>query len=433
MEEPQVDIFGMPWACCSTAPHFSGDATKLIDFLESVERLTQPLSLSDKDIIKYALKYSAQNERELFQTFKGNNFKDFANEALYCYPGHGTCYYTHPKITKFTPIEAPLDALPLHAPLQLKCAPAQLLSKAISPVCKIREATLTSAPPEPFFIEIVSPSAQIVSPTISKPQEHHHVVEPQGCEAILPVCKIHEAILTPACLEPSIVRIASPPVEIESPIISIPQVHPPKAEYQGSEAIMPMCEIHEAILATACLELSIIKTVSPSVYIEAPIMYQEELKCNLPLSVPHCMHYTPLEEHYATLIYHSLSQEDSLLTDDFALFAFSEYIEDCLPVKHPCITSPKHHVSDNPDASLMHYYMRDRAKGSLEETLYIQFSHFSSFSHFSLTTSDPPVAATFPKDCNASQDYLVDGAHAFTSRLEDYVCFCIFRILPASL
>jgi hypothetical protein len=103
-----VDSFGMPLRTNSTAPRFGGDYTQLVNFLESVERLAQPLGLSDKDIIKYALKYTAPNERELFQYYEGNNYEEFANSALFMYPECGTkrCY-TRPSVISAIPLPSP--------------------------------------------------------------------------------------------------------------------------------------------------------------------------------------------------------------------------------------------------------------------------------------------------------------------------------------
>ncbi|KAG1834930.1 hypothetical protein DFJ58DRAFT_735711 [Suillus subalutaceus] len=44
-----VDSSGMPLRIADSAPRFAGDYTQLVNFLESVEQLAQPLGLSDKD------------------------------------------------------------------------------------------------------------------------------------------------------------------------------------------------------------------------------------------------------------------------------------------------------------------------------------------------------------------------------------------------
>ncbi|KAG2740143.1 hypothetical protein P692DRAFT_201872632 [Suillus brevipes Sb2] len=139
-----VDSFGMPLCTCSTAPRFGGDYTQLLNFLESVERLAQPLGLSDKDIIKYALKYTAPNERELLQYYEGNTYEDFANSALFTYPECGIqCRYTRPtsviSAIPLAPLEAPHKAPPVGAPQQQEHAQDQPVAAVMAPTCEICE------------------------------------------------------------------------------------------------------------------------------------------------------------------------------------------------------------------------------------------------------------------------------------------------------
>jgi hypothetical protein len=133
-----VDSFGMPLHTNSAAPHFGGDYTQLVNFLESVERLAQPLGLSDKDIIKYALK-TAPNEREVFQCYEGNNnYEDFTNFALFMYPECAVKCYTHPtsaiSAILLAPLEAPHQAPLVGMPQQPECALGQPVAAAMVPV-----------------------------------------------------------------------------------------------------------------------------------------------------------------------------------------------------------------------------------------------------------------------------------------------------------
>ncbi|KAG2739757.1 hypothetical protein P692DRAFT_20881410 [Suillus brevipes Sb2] len=136
-----VDSFGMPLRTCSAAPRFGGDYTQLVNFLESVERLAQPLGLSDKEIIKYALKYTAPNERELFQYYEGNDYEEFANSALFMYPECGTKrrYTRLPSVQSaipLPPLEAPHEAPPVGAPQQPERALEEPVAATMAPVHK---------------------------------------------------------------------------------------------------------------------------------------------------------------------------------------------------------------------------------------------------------------------------------------------------------
>ncbi|KAG1831173.1 hypothetical protein DFJ58DRAFT_736731 [Suillus subalutaceus] len=144
-----VDSFGMPLRTCSAAPRFGGDYTQLVNFLESVERLAQPLGLSDKDIIKYALKYTAPNERELFQYYKGNNYEEFANSALFMYPECGIeRRYTRPTSAQST---IPLPPLEAHHEAPLVGAPQQPERALDQPaVAVMAPSTTKHAKPFPF-------------------------------------------------------------------------------------------------------------------------------------------------------------------------------------------------------------------------------------------------------------------------------------------
>jgi hypothetical protein len=125
----------MPLRGTSSAPRFSGDYTQVVNFLESVERLAQPLGLSDEVMIKYALKYTAAPQRQLLSYFEGDNYVEFADYVLDFYLECGIDHYTRPIIAKPAAREAP----PASAPPEPECALEQ---------CKIAPLAHSSAPPE---------------------------------------------------------------------------------------------------------------------------------------------------------------------------------------------------------------------------------------------------------------------------------------------
>ncbi|KAG1838013.1 hypothetical protein DFJ58DRAFT_734029 [Suillus subalutaceus] len=192
-----VDSFGMPLRTCSAAPRFGGDYTQLVNFLESVERLAQPLGLSDKDIIKYALKYSAPNEREVFQCYEGNNtYEDFANFALFMYPECAIKRYTRPtsaiSAIPLPPLEASPEAPPVGAPQQPERAQDQLVAAAMAPICEIRETLPLPPTPTLPIIEIAFAPAHIEAPIVGEPTEHQSDTEDQLDEVVSPQLDICE-------------------------------------------------------------------------------------------------------------------------------------------------------------------------------------------------------------------------------------------------
>jgi hypothetical protein len=157
-----VDSFGMPLHTNSAAPRFGGDYTQLVNFLELVERLAQPLGLSDKDIIKYALKYTAPNEREVFQCYEvNNNYEEFANFALFMYPECAVKHYTHPTSAKSVIPLAPLEAPPVGAPQQPECALEEPVAAVVAPVHETREFVPLPLTPEAPIIKIALTPAYI--------------------------------------------------------------------------------------------------------------------------------------------------------------------------------------------------------------------------------------------------------------------------------
>ncbi|KAG2737424.1 hypothetical protein P692DRAFT_20883560 [Suillus brevipes Sb2] len=336
-----VDSFGMPLRTCSAAPRFGGDYTQLVNFLESVERLAQPLGLSDKEIIKYALKYTAPNERELFQCYEGNTYEDFANFALFMYPECGTKRrYTRPSAISAIPLP------PLEAPL------------------------------------------------VGAPQQPEHTLEQPAAAVMAPVHETRETIPLPPTPASPIVEITFVPAQIEAPIIgesTEPQSDP---EEQSDEVVSPQLDIRE-----------------PSAVANAPNTLPDEIVSSMVSNdLKHPSHFSaPIEEHSAVSelqnaphFTQSLSLLNPLVTDDTAHIAFSAYSDFRLPVKHPCIASPTHHiehVSGDSEAPPVHPMAPEVAQFTRLEALYIQpspFSPFSLISRYSLSTSFLPVANTSP-------------------------------------
>ncbi|KAG1761878.1 hypothetical protein EDD22DRAFT_953674 [Suillus occidentalis] len=186
-----IDSFGMPLHTNSTAPHYGGDYTQLVNFLESVERLAQPLGLSDKDIIKYALKYTAPNEREVFQCYEGNNnYEDFANFALFMYPECAVKRYTHPTSATsailLAPLEVPHEAPPVSAPQHPECTLEQPVAAVVAPVCKIRKVVPLPPTPEAPIIKIALTPAYIEAPIVGEPTEPQSDPEEQVNKVVSP-------------------------------------------------------------------------------------------------------------------------------------------------------------------------------------------------------------------------------------------------------
>ncbi|KAG2739210.1 hypothetical protein P692DRAFT_20704600, partial [Suillus brevipes Sb2] len=208
----------MPLRTCSAAPRFSGDYTQLINFLESVERLAQPLGLSDRDIIKYALKYTAPNERELFQYYEGNNYEEFANSALFMYPECGTKRrYTRPTSAQsaipLPPLEAHHEAPLVGAPQQPECASEQPVAAAMAPVHETRETIPLPPTPASPIIEIAFAPAHIEAPIVGEPTEVQNDPEDQLVEDVLPQLEIHEPTAIANAPE-------AQPEEIPSPMVN---------------------------------------------------------------------------------------------------------------------------------------------------------------------------------------------------------------------
>jgi hypothetical protein len=90
---------GMPLHTQKSAPCFAGDSQQLFHFLESVDRLAQQNGLSDKDCIKFALRYMEHEQRSLHGYYKGDSYEEFADEVLDMYPELGyDLHYVRPRI-----------------------------------------------------------------------------------------------------------------------------------------------------------------------------------------------------------------------------------------------------------------------------------------------------------------------------------------------
>ncbi|KAG2741862.1 hypothetical protein P692DRAFT_20750013 [Suillus brevipes Sb2] len=177
---------------CSAAPRFGGDYTQLVNFLESVEQHAQPLGLSDKDIIKYALKYTVPNERELFQYYEGNNYEEFANSALFMYPECGTMRrYTCPTSAISAIPLPPHKAPPVGALQQPECALEQPVAAVMAPTHKTREVILILPTPEAPIIETTLAPAYIEAPIIGEPTDLQSDPEDQLDEVVLPQQEVH--------------------------------------------------------------------------------------------------------------------------------------------------------------------------------------------------------------------------------------------------
>src|SRR5258708_39597305 len=68
----------MPLSSSGLAPRFTGNPYELLTFLQIVHQLGQDNGLPDRDLIKYALRYTVPEEREVWEfcdtcTGVGNN------------------------------------------------------------------------------------------------------------------------------------------------------------------------------------------------------------------------------------------------------------------------------------------------------------------------------------------------------------------------
>ncbi|KAG1766761.1 hypothetical protein EDD22DRAFT_950343 [Suillus occidentalis] len=341
-----VDSFGMPLRTNSAAPRYRGDYTQLVNFLESVERLAQPLGLSDKDIIKYALKYTAPNEREVFQCYEGNNnYEDFANFALFMYPECAVKRYTCPT--------SAISAIPL-SPLE---APHN-------------------------------------TPLVSMPQQPECTLEQPVAAVMAPVHKTHDIIPLPPTPKVPIVEIALTPAYIEAPIVGEPTEAQSDPEEQIIEVVSPQHEIREPT-AIANVPEAPLEEITPS-------EVRDDSKYLLHNSAPIEEHSAVSELQNTPHFDQSMSLVHPFVTDNTAHIVYSAYSDYHAPVKHPCTkssTQQVEHVLGNPEAPPVHHMVPEVAQVTRFEALYIHphlISHFSLVSRFSLSRSFSSVADISP-------------------------------------
>ncbi|KAG2146503.1 uncharacterized protein EDB93DRAFT_1250784 [Suillus bovinus] len=87
-----LNTLNMPISSSRSALHFSGNPYKVLEFLNTVDQLGQSANLPQKFRIRFALKYTDIDERELWQMCDectGNSYEDFANAILNLYPELG--------------------------------------------------------------------------------------------------------------------------------------------------------------------------------------------------------------------------------------------------------------------------------------------------------------------------------------------------------
>ncbi|KAG2137184.1 hypothetical protein BD769DRAFT_1664080 [Suillus cothurnatus] len=492
MNDP-IDASGMPLRGTSSAPHFSGDYTQVVNFLESVERLAQPLGLSDEVMIKYALKYTAAPQRQLLSYFEGDNYVEFADYVLDFYLECGIDHYTRPIIAKPAAREAPLASAPpeperalvqreiatlahLSAPPETKvpvacapqvsnCEPHQPSDTPITPPSEIRDPTaLPEAPLEDIISPLVSDDLKNLSHISAPIPELPTTLEAQN--ATLPMVRddlkhpAHQNAMA-AMVRDDLKHLS----HISAPIPGLPMTS--EAQNAMLPAVRDDLEHPSHQAATAAMVSDDLKHLS---HISAPIpelpSTSEAQNATLPVvrddlkhpahqnampamvsdDLKHQSHFSALipepsavsEVHYAMPSHQSMSLHYPLVADDSALFAFSAYNDYHPPVKHPCIMPPMHeldHASDNPEAPSERYIAPSIAQIAHIEALYIHpriFSRFSSLSCLRLSRSHLPVAAFLPKDCQIILDHAIQISHPLpvrSIRACNTVNFRYFRVL----
>ncbi|KAG1756591.1 uncharacterized protein EDB91DRAFT_1076577 [Suillus paluster] len=87
----------MPPSTSDIAPRFTGITSELLPFFHEVARLADIVGLLDPAHIKAALRYTEEDEADLWtyqEESRGDNYEEFANAVLQLYPGfRGTRYY----------------------------------------------------------------------------------------------------------------------------------------------------------------------------------------------------------------------------------------------------------------------------------------------------------------------------------------------------
>ncbi|KAG1828306.1 hypothetical protein DFJ58DRAFT_849118 [Suillus subalutaceus] len=382
-----VDSSGMPLRIADSAPRFAGDYTQLVNFLESVERLAQPLGLTDKEIIKYALKYTAPKQRQL----------------LSYYEECGVDHYTCPIFEKPAAIEVPLAS----APPQPERAQEQPEPEVIAPIPKVCDAAPIPVVQELPLDIIAPPSVQIEVRIINAPQEPASAPEYPPAEDILPQLEVCEPITVPILLEAPLEEIILPIVRDDFKHLSAVRddskhlLHISAPIPEPSEAP----EANNTPLSNQVMSLETLSVADTSALITLSACSdhyhpQVQYPCTIPPPVsddfkhlssvrddskhPSHPNAPNLESSAVPEAQNTLPSDQSIslvtpsVTDHSAHFALSAYSDYRLPVKHPCITSPIHqldHVSRNDsDAPPARRHTPKVAQLSRSQTLFATIS-----------------------------------------------------------
>ncbi|KAG2124306.1 hypothetical protein BD769DRAFT_1388844 [Suillus cothurnatus] len=373
MSDP-IDASGMPLQGTSSAPHFSGDYTQVVNFLESVEQLAQPLGLSDKDIIKYALKYTAAPQRQLLSYFEGDNYVEFADYVLDFYLECGIDHYTRPIIAKPATLEVPLASTPpepecalvqhkiaplahLSAPPETKapiayappvsnCEPHQPSDTPITPPSEIHDPTaLPEAPLEDIILPLVSDDPKHLLQFSTPIPELPTISEAQT--ATFPV--VRDDLKHPAHQNTTAAMVRDDLkhlLHISAPIPKLPTTS------EAQNATLPMVRDDLKHLSHISVPILELPTISEAQNATLP-MVRDDLKHQSHFSVLIPEPSAVSEVYYAMPSNQSMSLHYPLVTDDSMLFAFSAYNDYHPLVKHPCIMPPIReldHASEDPEA-----------------------------------------------------------------------------------
>ncbi|KAG1847228.1 hypothetical protein F4604DRAFT_1936057 [Suillus subluteus] len=410
-----------------------GNYRQLVNFLESVEQLAQPLGFTDKEIIKYALKYMRVEQRQLLSHYEGDNYVEFADYVLDFYPECGVSHYTCPIFEKPAAIEAPFASAPLHQ----ECTQEQPEAEAIAPISKVCNATLIPVVPEAPLDITAPPSAQLEACIISTPQESTSAPEYLSTEVIAPKLEVCEPITVPILPEAPLEGIIPPLVSNDFKHLSavsddfkhLPLVRDDSKHLLHISAPIPEpSEVPEAQYAPLSDQVKSLVTpfvaddsalVAFSAHIRDDSKHLSHL--NAPVPEPSAapeVQNAPLSDQVKSLVTPSI-------TDHSALFAFSAYSDYRLPVKHPCtalLIRQLEHVSDDSDAPPAHHHTPEVAQVTHVEALSqmpFAFISPSSPQHFivnlSFTRRIRALRALFPALCASTI-------------AEEFSCYCVFTV-----
>ncbi|KAG1864374.1 hypothetical protein F4604DRAFT_1928819 [Suillus subluteus] len=391
----------MPLRGTNSVPRFAGNYHQLVNFLESVERLAQPLGFTDKEIIKYALKYMRIEQRQLLSYYEGDNYVEFADYVLDFYPECGVSHYMRPTFKKPAAIEVPLAS----APPQPECAQEQPVAKAIAPVPEVCDAIFPPVVPEAPLDITAPPSVQLEAHIISAPQESTSTPEYLSTEIIAPKLEVCEPITIPILPEAPLEEIIPPSVSDDFKHLSVVR-DDSKDLLHFSAPIPEPSEVPEAQYAP--LSNQVKSLVTPFVADDSVLVVfsahsdhylQVQYPCTIPLTVSddfkHPLHINApdpelsavSEAQNALLSDQSISLVTPLITDHSALFTFSTYSDYCLLVKHPCTASPipqLDHVSDDSEAPPARHHTPEVAQVTQVEAFSQGAIHLAPLFHLHL-------------------------------------------------